>query len=222
MNSAVATAAALGAACLILTEAAAEPLGAEKAAYEAPQPGSYALPVIKQAADGGLLDSAGHPVSLRELTHGRVTVLSFIYTRCTAADACPSATGVLNQLHELSAHEPSLAKGLRLVSMSFDPEHDTPARLAGYSQVAQGRPGAADWRFVTAPSREALEPILEAYDQAVNRKANPADAKGPLNHTLRVYLIDAKGRIRNIYSSGTLDPRLVLADIHTLLLEKPD
>jgi cytochrome oxidase Cu insertion factor (SCO1/SenC/PrrC family) len=53
----------------------------------------------------------------------------------------------------------------------------------------------------------------------VNAKANAADPTGPLNHTLRVYLIDRAGSIRNIYSSGTLDPRLVLSDIRTLLIE---
>jgi len=41
-----------------------------------------------------------------------------------------------------------------------------------------------------------------------------------LYHILRVFLIDRDGRIRNIYSSATLDPRLVLADVKTLLLEE--
>jgi protein SCO1 len=41
-----------------------------------------------------------------------------------------------------------------------------------------------------------------------------------LYHILRVFLIDREGRIRNIYSSATLDPRLVLADVKTLLLEE--
>src|SRR5262249_5369973 len=94
--------------------------------YEAPAPGTYTLPIVKPAADGAVLDSEGHAMRLHSLTHGRITVLSFIYTRCTSAKACPYATGVLNQLHRLSQEEPSLAKGLRLVSMSFDPAIDTP------------------------------------------------------------------------------------------------
>src|SRR5712671_4756828 len=84
--------------------------------YEAPAPGSYALPVVKPAADGEVLDSQGRPVRLRELTRGRVTVMSFIYTRCAAVKACPYATGVLMQLHRLSAEDRELAKNLRLVS----------------------------------------------------------------------------------------------------------
>jgi cytochrome oxidase Cu insertion factor (SCO1/SenC/PrrC family) len=187
--------------------------------YDAPVPGTYALPVVKAAADGDVLDSAGRALRLRELTHGRVTVLSFIYTRCAAAKACPYATGVLNQLHRFSQDEPALAREMRLVSMSFDPENDTPARMAAYSAWARERTNAAEWRFVTTRSQTALRPILEAYGQAVDRKKNPYDPTGPLNHMLRVFLIDREGNIRNIYSSGTLDPRLVLADVRTMMLE---
>src|SRR6266576_3893171 len=102
--------------------------------YDPPVPGSYSLPVVKAAADGALLDSAGKSVNLRDLTHGRITVLSFIYTRCAAAKACPYAAGVLNQLHLLSVNDQTLAKNMRLVSVSFDPDYDTPQRLAAYSE----------------------------------------------------------------------------------------
>jgi cytochrome oxidase Cu insertion factor (SCO1/SenC/PrrC family) len=188
--------------------------------YDAPKAGTYTLPVIKQAADGALLDSSGKPVRLTELTRGRITVMSFIYTRCAAARACPMATGVLMQLHRASAEDMTLAKNLRLVSMSFDPANDTPERMAAYSGLASVRPTAAPWHFVTTRSQAELQPILEAYGQAVNKKQNAADPTGPLNHTLRVFLIDAAGNIRNIYSSGTLDPRLVLADIRTLMMKE--
>jgi cytochrome oxidase Cu insertion factor (SCO1/SenC/PrrC family) len=188
--------------------------------YDAPAPGSYRLPVVKPAADGAVLDSEGQGLRLRELTRGRVTVMSFIYTRCASAKACPYATGVLMQLHQLSAEDAVLARNLRLVSMSFDPGNDTPERMAAYSALADSRKTAAEWRFITTRSQAELRPILEAYGQAVDRKRNPADPTGPLNHTLRVFLIDREGNIRNIYSSGTLDLRLVLADVKTLLLEK--
>src|SRR6185295_13448372 len=111
------------------------------------------------------------------------------------------------------------AKELRLVSMTFDPVNDTPERMAAYSGLAAQRPTAAPWHFVTTRSQAELQPILTAYGQAVDRKTNPLDPTGPLNHTLRVFLIDHAGNIRNIYSSGTLDPRLVLADVRTLMME---
>ena len=187
--------------------------------YDAPTPGSYMLPVIKPAADGALLDSDGQLVRLRNLTRGRITVLSFIYTRCSDVKACPYATGVLNQIHELSGQDKSLAGSLRLVSLSFDPEVDTPERMAAYSQWARERKNVAEWRFVTAKSRTQMQPVLDAYGQVVDKKRNPNDPTGPLNHSLRVFLIDRDSRIRNIYSSGTLDVRLVLADVRTLMME---
>ena len=188
--------------------------------YDPPAPGSYTLPVVKTAADGALLESTGKPLNLRDLTHERITVMSFIYTRCAATKACPYAAGVLNQLHLLSVDDQALAKNMRLVSMSFDPEYDTPQRLAAYSEALLEEKSGCEWRFATAKSRAELEPILSAYGQAVDKRPNTADPQGPLYHTLRVFLIDRAGCIRNIYSSGTLDPRLILADVKTLLLEE--
>jgi cytochrome oxidase Cu insertion factor (SCO1/SenC/PrrC family) len=187
--------------------------------YDAPVPGSYQLPIVKRAADGEVLDSDGRPLRLNDLTRGGVTVMSFIYTRCAAAKACPMATGVLRQLHRLSADDEPLAKHLRLISISFDPATDTPGRMAAYSAFAETRQPAAEWRFLTTASRDKLQPILDAYGQAVGPKRNPIDPTGPLNHVLRVFLIDRDGNIRNIYSSGTLDVRLVLADVKTLVAE---
>jgi cytochrome oxidase Cu insertion factor (SCO1/SenC/PrrC family) len=185
--------------------------------YHAPVPGTYSLPLIKPAGDGEVIDSQNHPLHLRELTHGRVTVMSFIYTRCAATKACPFATGVLRQLHQESQNDPALANGMRLVSMSFDPAGDTPERMAEYSSLAETTRPGAEWRFVTVRSQAQLQPILDAYGQAVNKRSNPNDPQGPLYHILRVFLIDANGNVRNIYSSDTLDPRLVLADVKTLL-----
>jgi cytochrome oxidase Cu insertion factor (SCO1/SenC/PrrC family) len=189
--------------------------------YDPPPPGTYALPVIKPAADGPLLDWNNQPVQLRDLTRGRVTVLSFIYTRCAAKRACPYATGVLRELHEQSSKDAALARGMRLVSMSFDPQHDTPEHMAAYSSLVAEHPTGAPWHFVTTRSQQELQPILDAYGQAVDRKSNPLDPTGPLSHTLRVFLVDRAGNIRNIYSSETLDVRLVLADVQTLLMESP-
>src|SRR5436190_17437130 len=152
--------------------------------YEAPTPGSYTLPVVKPAADGEVLDSQGRPMRLRELTRGRVTVMSFIYTRCAAAKACPYATGVLRQLHQETAGDAALASGLRLISLSFDPLNDTPSRMAAYSAMASARTNAAPWHFLTTRSQSQLQPILDGYGQAVDKKLNPYDPTGPLNHTL--------------------------------------
>jgi protein SCO1/2 len=187
--------------------------------YDAPVSGSYTLPVVKPAAGGALVDSTGKSVDLHDLTRGRITVLSFIYTQCAAAKACPYATSVLGQLHLASADDIELARNMRLVSLSFDPEHDTPRRLADYADAVRETKSGCEWDFATAKSNADLVQILSGYGQAVDRRPNPADPQGPLYHVLRVFLIDRQGRTRNVYASGTLDPRLVLADVKTLIIE---
>jgi cytochrome oxidase Cu insertion factor (SCO1/SenC/PrrC family) len=188
--------------------------------YTPPAPGSYALPIIKPAADGAVLDDTGASRRLRELTRGAITVMSFIYTRCTDVRACPYATGVLRDLHRTASQYPTMPGRVRLISLSFDPDIDTPARMAAYAEWARNRNLPIDWQFLTTRSPAEVKPILDAYGQAVDRRRNPGAIQGPLNHTLRVYLIDHQGNIRNIYGADTLDPRLVMTDIQTLLLEE--
>jgi cytochrome oxidase Cu insertion factor (SCO1/SenC/PrrC family) len=186
--------------------------------YDVPEPGTYTLPVLKPAADGAVLGSDGKPVRLHELLDGRVTILSFIYTRCTDPRACLRASGVLKQLQQLTLAEPAVATNILLLTLSFDPSHDTPEVMTRYGSVFNHKQGGADWLFLTTENRDQLAPLLVHYGQQVDR-AKPGSATGPYNHTLRVYLIDGQKRIRNIYSYGLLDPRLVMTDVRTLRIE---
>lgn len=188
--------------------------------YEPPEPGSYSLPIIKSAGDGRALDLRGDSQQLSELMADRITLLSFIYTRCADPTACPYATGVLHKIHRVSEQDSEIADNLSLVTFSFDPEHDTPQILESYTRALR-KPTGSPWHFLTAAGREELQPLLESYGQRVDRRRDPEHTLGPYSHLLRVYLVDRQGRIRNIYSTGLLDPRLCLADVRTLLLEEP-
>ena len=187
--------------------------------YDPPEPGTYRLPVVMPAGDGNVLTPDRKSHRLRDLLEGRVTLLSFIYTRCADPTACPAATGALYTIHNITEKDPKLAENLRLITFSFDPEHDTPTVMADYSRGLHPEDSGSDWVFLTTRSAGDLEPILEAYGQRVDKKSNVYDPLGPFYHLLRVYLIDREGQIRNIYSFGLLDPRMVLADVRTLLLE---
>ena len=146
-------------------------------------------------------------------------MLSFIYTRCADPTACPYATGVLYKIHSVSERDPQIAGNLRLITFSFDPDHDTPRTMADYSRAMRKSSGS-EWLFLTTAGMDDLHPVLKAYGQQVDRRADPQHPLGPYSHLLRVYLIDRQGIIRNVYSSGLLDPRLVVTDVRTLLLEE--
>jgi cytochrome oxidase Cu insertion factor (SCO1/SenC/PrrC family) len=197
--------------------AAVQAAGERRIEFEAPTPGTYQLPVIKLAPDGAVLDTHGTPRRLHQLMAGKVVVLSFVYTQCSDARGCPLATAVLYQIHQATASDPALAARLKLITLSFDPAHDTPAVMARYARPSEPGMRASEWDRLTTASDRALAPILAGYGQLVARQTG--SQAGGLTHRLRVYLIDPQQRIRNIYGLDFLDPELLLADVRTLLLE---
>lgn len=192
--------------------------------YEPPRPGTYRLPPLQAAADGAVLDTEGRRLRLHRALHGKIALLSLIYTQCGDASGCPLATSTLLEIYDASASDRDLAENLHLVSLSFDPARDTPAALASYAAPFKAAPDArhrSDWTFLTTDSEAALAPILDGYDQVVQKNISTGQVfDGTFAHILQVYLIDRAGRIRNIYSLSFLDPRLLIADVKTLLMEE--
>jgi len=180
--------------------------------YAAPTPGTYALPPLRAAADGELIDEHGAAHRLYDYFGDKVVLLSFIYTTCSDVNGCPLASFVLKRVQDRALADPDVRNRLRIVSVSFDPAHDTPAAIAAYADHVRA-PGF-DWVFLTSASNAAIQPLLDRYDQAVFR-----DDSGAISHILRVMLIDRQRRVRNIYSVSFLHPDTVLADVRTLLLE---
>ncbi|MGH8525073.1 MAG: SCO family protein, partial [Gammaproteobacteria bacterium] len=182
-----------------------------------PEAGSYELPPLKPAVDGEIVTSTGTVTTLHELYAGKLVVLSLIYTRCADAQGCPWATALLSMAKKrLDRDEPAIASRARLITLSFDPEHDSPEVMRRYgAPFAQG----SDWVFATTDSSAALAPILRAYGQNLQPEPSRA-AGGDLAHLLRVFLIDEKRMIRNIYGASVLDPALLVNDLKTLVLEQ--
>ena len=118
--------------------------------------------------------------------------------------------------------EPDIPEGIDVVihsaaTVSFDPARDRPAALAKLRDALAPR---SDWRFLTAADEAALEPVLADYGQEVDRVPGDGDAQpAALGHVLKVFLVDSDRAVRNVYSSGFLDHRLVLRDVETLRLE---
>lgn len=187
-----------------------------KLEYELPTPGSYDLPKIRKAADGEVLLSDGSDARLQDYLHGKISVLSFIYTQCQDVNGCPLATFVLQSLKKSLKRHSHLSNEVRFVSISFDYERDTPEVMRDYARDFQG--GESEWLFMTTESDAKLRPILKEYSQYVN-KARDEEGGAVFAHILRAYLVDAGGYIRNIYSVDFLHPDLLMADIETVLLE---
>ena len=180
-----------------------------------PPPGSYQLHRIMQAPEGGVLDVDGKAARLSKYLHDRITLLGFIYTTCTDPDGCPLAYRVFDALKEAIAETPRLRGKVSFVTLSFDPARDTPQAMRSYagSRVVESDSGLR-WYFLTTRSARELLPLVEGFGQHVTRSGRE------LSHVLKVFLVDRRGDIREIYSSNFLHPQSVLNDIETLLLEE--
>jgi cytochrome c peroxidase len=185
--------------------------------FTPPPPGTYTLPTIDTVTDHPLLDTAGRKVHLRDLTYGKVAIVSFMYTSCADVGGCPLAAAVLQQIDRRLSERPELAGQVTLLSVSFDPERDTPAHLAKTRDLLNPR---TDWHFFTTASQTDLDPILADFNQPVARLSQEnGDWSGLFRHILKVYLLDPNHNVRNIYSTGLFNAQLVLNDIETILLE---
>lgn len=191
--------------------------------YVPPAPGTYSLPPIQAAADGEVLDGEGKRHRLSDFLGDRYVVMSFVYTSCADPRACPMARMVFGRLHRELRDHPTLRDRVRLVTLSFDPERDTPEVMAEYAGEGGLHADRTEdsWVFLTTESKPRLQPILDAYGQLVVPEVGP-DGRftGTFAHMLKVFLIDPQGRVRNVYGSDFLHPAVVINDLETLRLEE--
>jgi protein SCO1 len=189
-----------------------------QADFVPPAPGTYTLHAIMPAPDGTVLDTAGRRHRLAAYTTGKITLLTFIYTACADAWGCPLAYRVFDSVAEAVERSPALRSRVRLVTLSLDPAHDTPAEMRRYAgaQAARG----VEWRFLTPGTERALVPLLDGFGQDVRVQAGAeADRGRRLGHVLKVFLIDPRGTVREIYTTAYLYSEVVLGDIETLRLD---
>src|SRR5574341_2580193 len=187
-------------------------------AFTPPPAGTYDLPVITRVPPVILIDAAGRRVNTASLMHGKVAVVSFIYTACSDRLGCPLAGMALRELQALLRREGLQGQAV-LVSISLDPGRDTPKQLAKYERVFGAEPSL--WHLLTAPSQQALKVALESYGQDRAKVYDEAGRfTGRYRHVLKVFLVDREGQVRNIYSTGSLVPQVMVNDIKTVLADK--
>jgi cytochrome oxidase Cu insertion factor (SCO1/SenC/PrrC family) len=185
--------------------------------FELPAAGSYELPPIDRVGDHTLTGSDGAREPLLGLAPGQLAIVAFVYLHCSDAAGCPLVLETLRRADRALAARGDLAPHVRLATVSFDPARDTPAALADLRAHLAPR---TDWRFLTAASQAELEPVLRDFGQdAVPILSAGGANAGIMRHVAKVFLVDAGGAVRNIYSSGLLDHRLLVRDVETLRLE---
>jgi protein SCO1/2 len=163
--------------------------------------------VLGQVPEFALLDQNGRAVTGGTLA-GEPWVASFVFTRC--ALACPRLTSLMIRLG-------ADAPGVRRVSVSVDPEHDTPQVLADYA-AAHGVDDPS-WLFLTGGRGDVEALVVEGFKLPIVRQPPPelADPAEPILHSNRFVLVDGGGAIRGYYEATEREEYArLLADLASL------
>lgn len=154
-----------------------------------------------------LLDERGAPLTAGSL-RGHATVLTFIFTRCPVPEFCPLLGKKFQDLQN------ALARGAdertRLLSITIDPDHDRPEVLRDYAASLGADPQR--WTFATGAPDE-IRKLQQQF--AVHAEPNSA---GSLDHTLATALVDAQGRVVEIWRGNAWQPAEILARLDPALV----
>ena len=164
------------------------------------------LPVVGPAPDFVLTNQAGERTRLADL-RGKVLAVTFIYASC--ADTCPILTAKMASLQ--SKLGSAFGPRVRFVSITVDPEVDTPEVLGRYAAAHGADLGG--WSFLTGSSDEIQE-VVRRYG-AFAKKSQ----RGDVDHLLLTSLVDRQGSIRVQYLGYRFVPDEMLRDLQALLRE---
>jgi protein SCO1 len=157
-----------------------------------------------------LVDSHEKPFDLAKL-RGKVVLVSFVYTTCNGV--CPLTTQAQGAVQKKLQEAKLWGKSVEFVSITLDPKRDTPRVLRDYAALFKTDPAA--WHFLTGPPEKVSE-VITAWDMWVK-----SDSSGVLDHPSRVFLIDPRGRQREIYNLDFLKAETVVEDVRGLIGERP-
>ncbi len=150
-----------------------------------------------------LIDQSGNAITL-DTFEGKQFVLTFIFTRCAMPEFCPLMSSRFAKLESLIRDHPNLLENTRLLSISIDPEYDTPKVLADYAD--RYTEDSDFWRFATGDSEEVAK-LTKAF------RVYTETAGGTLNHGLCTALIDTDGTVRAIWRGSVWEPEAIFESL---------
>ena len=175
-------------------------------AHEVAEDEEQRLPTIGAAPDFALISQDGAKVTLESL-RGKVVAVTFIYTWCP--DVCPMLTDKMARVQDELG--PDFGSKVAFVSITIDPERDTPDVLKEYAEAFDAN--LAGWSFLTGEPAAVLE-VARRYGVVVA----PA-ADGQVDHTLLTTLVDRGGVMRVQYLGYRFDEEEFRHDLLDLLSE---
>jgi protein SCO1/2 len=159
--------------------------------------------------DFHFLNQSGRMISLAQF-RGKVVLLTFIYTRCPLPNYCVRMSRNFAKIDKALEKEPKLYARTHLLSISFDPEYDTPKVLRSYGGAYTGlytKETFRHWEFVAPPESE-LKKVLLFFDIGITPVGSQT-----ITHSLSTVVIAPDGKLYKWYPGNEWKPEQVLGDV---------
>jgi protein SCO1/2 len=167
----------------------------------APKPGD-------KVPDFALINQDGKKIHLSSY-QGDILLVTFIYTRCPFPDFCPLVSRNFSKIYASLKKDPAAGPKVRLLSVSFDPAHDTPEALRKYADTFRATTGGDPydrWQFAVVPQKNLVE-VANFFGLFYN-----TDDKGQIAHSLSTTVIGPDGKVFKWYSDNDWKPDDLIAD----------
>ncbi|MBK8147690.1 MAG: SCO family protein [Acidobacteria bacterium] len=170
--------------------------------------------VGKEVIDFTLTNQDGKKVSSRDF-RGKAWAITFIYAQCPLPDYCiRMSTNFSDAAHQIKDSE--FKDKIALLSVSFDPERDTPEKLRQYGQGYLGKDAKPDfsvWQLAVGTDKE-IRPVADFFGLRYEVDAND---KTQFNHSLRTALIGPDGKVVKVLSGNDWTPADLLRELRATL-----
>lgn len=176
-----------------------------------PSPGPSATQRIPQPGDlvpdFAFTDQNGRHVSLKQY-RGKVLLVTFIYARCPFPDFCPRMSQNFDEIYKQMGSDPTLGTDTRLLSLSFDTDHDSPKVLRDYAfKVAETHDASLfkRWEF-GVPQKNELTKMAGFFGLIYKSEG------GLITHNLSTTVIGPDGKIVKWYHGNDWQVSDLIAD----------
>jgi protein SCO1/2 len=159
-----------------------------------------------EVPDDELVDQEGRTRKLSDW-RGRALAVTFVYTRCPLPDFCPLMDRRFADIQRAIAGDARLRERAHLVSVSFDPVHDTPAVIRKHAAMRGADP--ATWSYLTG-TKASIDRLTSRFGVST---IDEKDTASSIIHNLRTAIVDPQGRLVKVYSGSEWTVDSILADL---------